>query len=334
MVNALSALTGGTSLASAKPESWPQGGLAAQIVFATPDAEADWAIKLAGFLLASAPNHRTGVIARTASRRRFVDAVVEASDLPSYRWDDGVLDTDTARIVKEMLSRFKVADFQAASDPLEHLRKAAGLSGVQDPSTREALGGALNWCCDLLQQGLTPSAIKSRIRVGDESTLLNMPGVHLLTGHVGKGRQFDWVLAIGAEEGCIPDFRATSTEAIQEEAHILSVMLSRARHGAVMMCAQSVPRRDDRSVVRETTVPILAVRPASLCRFADSRGMAESGPVERDPGEVVRQGGGGELKTCTSGWRPRYPPRPRVMIGDSRAIEKSPTVAAPLGQMR
>jgi DNA helicase-2/ATP-dependent DNA helicase PcrA len=241
MVNALSALTGGTSLASAKPESWPQGGLAAQIVFATPDAEADWAIKFAGFVLASAPNHRIGIIARTASRRRFIDAVVEASDLPSYRWDDGVLDTDAARIVKAMLSRLNVSDFQAASDPLEHLRKAAGLSGVQDPSTREALGGALNWCCDLLQQGLTLGAIKERIRVGDESTLLNVPGVHLLTGHVGKGQQFDWVLVIGAEEGCIPDFRATSTEAIQEEARILSVMLSRARHGAVMMCAQSVP---------------------------------------------------------------------------------------------
>lgn len=241
MVNALSSLTGGTVLTSAKPASWPQGGLAAQIVFPTADSETDWVIKCARFILASAPNHRIGVIARTASRRRFVDAAVEASDLPSYRWDDGVLDTDTARIVKAMLSRLSVADFQAASDPLEHLRKAAGLGSVQDPSTREALGAALNWCCDLLQQGVAPSAVKIRIRVGDESTLLNMPGVHLLTGHVGKGQQFDWVLVVGAEDGCVPDFRATSPAAIREEARILSVMLSRARHGAVIMCAESVP---------------------------------------------------------------------------------------------
>src|SRR4051794_29037186 len=99
MVNALSAITRGTALTPAKPTSWPQGGLAAQIIFTTPDAEAGWALKCPRFLLASAPNHRIGVIARTASRRRFVDAVVEGSDLPSYRWDDGVLDTDTARIV-------------------------------------------------------------------------------------------------------------------------------------------------------------------------------------------------------------------------------------------
>lgn len=58
---------------------------------------------------------------------------------------------------------------------------------------------------------------------------------------MGKGQQFDWVVVVGAEEGCIPDFRATSMAAIQEEARILSVMLSRARHGAVIMCAQSVP---------------------------------------------------------------------------------------------
>lgn len=241
MVNTLAPLTGGTNLTAANPSSWPAGGLAGQTVFNTPDEEADWALKFSRFVLSAVPTHRIGIIARTASRRRFVDAAIEASDLPSYRWDDGVLDTDTARIVKAMLSRLSVGEFQAASDPLDHLRTAAGLTGIQDPSTREALGSALNWCFDLLQQGLGTAAIKARIRVGDESTLLSVPGVHLLTGHVGKGQQFDWVLVVGAEDGAIPDFRATTPAAVQEEARILSVMLSRARHGAVMMCARSVP---------------------------------------------------------------------------------------------
>lgn len=241
MVNTLASLTGGTTLTAADPASWPAGGLAAQTVFNTPDEEADWALKFSRFVLSSAPTHRIGIVARTASRRRFVDAAVEASDVPSYRWEDGVLDTDSARIVKAMLSRLNVSDFRGAADPLAHLRKAAGLDGIQDPSTREALGSALNWCCDLLQQGLTTTAIKSRIRVGEDSTLLSVAGVHLLTGHVGKGQQFDWVLVVGAEDGGIPDFRATTPGELQEEARILSVMLSRARHGAVMMCARSVP---------------------------------------------------------------------------------------------
>lgn len=241
MVNALSPLTAGTGLTCAKPDIWPGGGLAAQANFGTPDEEASWALSFSKFVLSVAPNHRIGIIARTASRRRFVDAVVEASDLPSFRWDDGVLDTDTARIVRAMLARLNVADFEAAADPLAFLRKAVDLEGVQEPSTREALGDALNWCCDLLQQGVATSSIKSRIRVGDESTLLSVAGVHLLTGHVGKGQQFDWVLVVGAEDGSIPDFRANTPAAQQEEARILSVMLSRARHGAVLMCAKSVP---------------------------------------------------------------------------------------------
>lgn len=241
MVNALCSLTGGTELTSAKPDSWPGGGLAGQAIFDTPDAEANWAFRFSQFILARAPNHRIGIVTRTAGRRRFIEAVVEASDLPSYRWDDGVLDTDTARIVKAMLSRLGVGDFLAASDPLEYLRLAAGLNGVQDPSIRESLSEALNWCCDLLQEGVDVSSIKSRIRVGDDSTLLTVPGVHLLTGHVGKGQQFDWVLVVGAEEGSIPDFRAATDAAIKEEARILSVMVSRARHGAVVMCARNVP---------------------------------------------------------------------------------------------
>lgn len=241
MVNALSSLTGGTELTSAKPDSWPSGGLAAQIIFDTPDAEANWALKFSKFVLARVPNHRIGIVTRTAGRRRFMEAALEASDVPFYRWDDGVLDTDTARIVKAMLSRLGVGDFLAASDPLEYLRVAAGLHGEQDPSIRESLSEALNWCCDLLQEGIDVSSIKSRIRVGDDSTLLTVPGVHLLTGHVGKGQQFDWVLVIGAEEGALPDFRAKTEAAIQEEARILSVMVSRARHGAVVMCARDVP---------------------------------------------------------------------------------------------
>ena len=41
--------------------------------------------------------------------------------------------------------------------------------------------------------------------MGDDTTLITVPGVHLLTGHIGKGQQFDWVIVIGAEEGCIPN---------------------------------------------------------------------------------------------------------------------------------
>lgn len=172
MVNTLASLTGGTTLSAADPGSWPGGGLAGQVAFDTAEAEAEWVVKCARFVLKAAPDHRIGIIARTGPRRRFVDAAIEASELPSFRWDDGVLDTDTARILKSLLSRLSIHEFHAASDPSDYLRTVSGLDGIQDPSTREALGNALNWCCDLLMQGIDAGTIKARIRVGDESTLL------------------------------------------------------------------------------------------------------------------------------------------------------------------
>jgi DNA helicase II / ATP-dependent DNA helicase PcrA len=240
MVNALAHRTGGSALASADPSSWPKGGLAGRVAFPTTADEATWAVGFARFVLDRAPTHRVGVIARTGPRRRFADAEFAASGLAYHRWDDGILDTDTAKIMRGLLARLDVAEFHSATDPLAFLRVAANVEGVQDPSTRDALVDALNWCCDLLQSGTTPGQIHARIRVGDTSTLLNVPGAHLLTGHVGKGQQFDWVIILGAEDGCIPDFRAKTSETLAEEARILAVMLSRARHGVVILHSRSV----------------------------------------------------------------------------------------------
>jgi DNA helicase-2/ATP-dependent DNA helicase PcrA len=117
---------------------------------------------------------------------------------------------------------------------------------VQDPSSRTNLGEALSWCLDLMREGETAAGIRTRVRIGDERTLLSVPGVHLLTGHVGKGQQFDWVVVIGAEDGCIPDFRADTRATLAEESRILSVMVSRARHGVIVTHAKAVPSQKGR----------------------------------------------------------------------------------------
>jgi DNA helicase-2/ATP-dependent DNA helicase PcrA len=93
----------------------------------------------------------------------------------------------------------------------------------------------------LLTDGNTPANVSKRIKVGDNSTLLTKPGVHLLSGHVGKGQQFDWGVVVGVEEDVVPFFEARTPEAIQEEARVLSVMMSRARHGVVLSFSASVP---------------------------------------------------------------------------------------------
>ena len=240
MVNSLAHRTGGTKLTSVDPEKWPSGGLAGQIGFESTEDEAEWVLGFTRTILKSAPGHRVGVISRTGPRRRFIDAAFAASDIVHHRWDDGVLDTDTARTVKGMLAVLDPAEYQSATDSLEFLRALAGLQEIQDPTARGNLADALLWCDELLATGDSAAAIRSRIRVGTDSTLLSMPGAHLLTGHVGKGQQFDWVVVIGAEDGCIPDFRAKTEADIEEEARVLGVMLSRARYGAVVSHSANV----------------------------------------------------------------------------------------------
>src|SRR5690606_29143442 len=104
-----------------------------------------------------------------------------------------------------------------------------------------ALADAISWVLDRFNDGNNVEEVRSRIRVGDQTTLLNAPGIHLLSGHVGKGQQFDWVVVIGFEQDCIPDFRAVTQTAREEEARTFSVMMSRARHGVLVTRSSVVP---------------------------------------------------------------------------------------------
>lgn len=241
LVNSLNPITGGRTLQCAEPSSWPNGGLAALATFRTTESEAAALTRLAQRILSQAPSHRVGIISRVKSRLRFIDLAIEASGLPLYRWEDGILDSDTAKLVRSLLRRVDTPAMASATDKLVHLRDIAAFDRVEEPDTRKALADALGWVLDRLNEGLAPPQIAARIRVGDTTTLLNAPGVHLLSGHVGKGQQFDWGVVVGAEDGNIPFFLAESEAERVEEACILSVMLSRARHGALVTYTQSVP---------------------------------------------------------------------------------------------
>lgn len=271
MVNSLRGLTAGTALTSADPASWPSGGLAASVAHQTADAEGTWVTRVAQALTARVPEQRIGIIARTLGRRRFVEEALAAASMPFYRWDDGVLDTDTARTMKSMLARFDMRGYDASTDKLEFLRDAVSFESVADPAGRESLSDALLWCHDLLRDGPSAADIRSRIQTGDATTLITAPGVHLLTGHVGKGQQFDWVVVVGLEDGVLPDFRATSAEAKTEEARVLSVMLSRARHGVIVSRASSVPTNAGRPMNRTPS--------AFLANLASAGPLNDSGLV-------------------------------------------------------
>jgi DNA helicase-2/ATP-dependent DNA helicase PcrA len=69
------------------------------------------------------------------------------------------------------------------------------------------------------------------------------PGLHLLTGHKGKGQEFDWVFVLGLEDGHIPDFRSATTKDVLEELAVLHVIVSRARYGVVLTFSHHTPTK-------------------------------------------------------------------------------------------
>lgn len=242
LVNALNPLTEGQPLTCANPESWPSKGLAGLVRHSDAYEEAKWIAKVAKAILRHGPNQRIGVIARTVNRWKFADEACVMAGLEPFRWDDGVLDTETANMVRSMLGNFDMVSYGEASDKDAFLREASRFESIADVDGRKNLAAALVWVQDRFDEGLLASEVRARVRVGDNDTLISKPGVHFLSGHAGKGQQFDWVFVVGLEEGILPDYRSTSVAAVSEEARVLSVMVSRARHGAIIFYAGDVPK--------------------------------------------------------------------------------------------
>ena len=263
MINALAPLTNGQRLTCAAPGRWPGGGLAGMLGFDSTAAEASWAVEFSRAVVQWAPQHRIGIIARTKARRRFVDDQLTGGELPHYRWDDPILDGDTARILARTLAGLSESECRTTADLPQLLAERTGIEEVQDSETRTSLTDAIGWACDQLREDIDLDTIRARVRTGTETTLLTAAGAHVLSGHVGKGQQFDWVLVLGAEDGCIPDFRAESPSQHAEEARVLGVMMSRARHGIVVSHAAVVEASNGRPWRKEPSPFLLHLQKAA-----------------------------------------------------------------------
>ena len=246
-VNSLNRLTGGQALTAANPGSWPSGGLAAYRRFDHAEKEATYIKNLCSWILSKgrAPQQRIGISARLKRRRQLVDEIIAASGLPYCIWDDGVLDKSIAQKIRSMLRGLSLSEFHSADDQPAFLRQAVAFDNEQDPDERTALSSAVDWCLDLLQKDLSPDTIQKRIQIGDNDSLITRAGIHLLTGHAGKGQQFDWMVVVGLEEDYLPSYQAIqagdNSAMMGEEARTLAVMLSRARHGVLVTSSDIVP---------------------------------------------------------------------------------------------
>ena len=245
MVNSLAGLTGAKTLIPKDPALWPHGGLGGIAFFNSSTTEANWVVDLCHRILSHAPRHRIGILVRSRQRRKEIDeAMASQSGFDSFKWDDDVVDPEVGRILRREISSLVSRKLPTgASWQIDE----GTIEMPLDLETCRDLHEAIIRCNARFRDGETLEEVLNSIRIGNRETILEKPGVHLLTGHAGKGQQFDWVIVVGAEEGSIPHYLAKTEEELIDEAKIISVMVSRARHGVVITASKYVNGRQQKS---------------------------------------------------------------------------------------
>jgi DNA helicase-2/ATP-dependent DNA helicase PcrA len=232
-VNSLRRWTGGEELICATPDAWPGGGAIAVQGFTTLENEAAWVLGVAEQIKSRFPSHRIGIIGRLTDRTSTIEAAADKLGIPIHRWKDPLYNLRVARQLRLTLGKLSAPDFAKAPDKIAYLWSLTEPLEDQDLETHSELQSSYEWASDLLVSGLDAASVTKKVKAGDADALLALPGVHVLNAHTGKGQQFDWVFAVGLEQGTLPFELAKTTDQLEEELRVFSVMLSRARYGVI-----------------------------------------------------------------------------------------------------
>lgn len=239
-VNSLSQMTHSERLVTALTNHWGNGGLSAFASFDNERTEASWIIKMAQRILQLCPNQRVGVIARVGFRIKGVKDTLAANEIQYTDWSSGIFRPEIARALRytcDDLSSRATEDTKFESR-LDIYRYIVERTTLQQGNAPEKLNEACAWLFDQIVERGTDLSRASEIRksiceMRSDESFSTRKGIHCLTGHAGKGQQFDWVFIVGLEDGTIPFYKASTEQEIEEEARVLSVMISRARIGFV-----------------------------------------------------------------------------------------------------
>ncbi len=231
-VNALASEMTATQLVCANPDRWTDDGHVLGLSHENTDAEALGVIGLIAGILRD-PVATVGVVLRRSSRADGLRSAARDAAIP---FEDWALATHVPTIV-ELLHRMhprasKLADSDA--ERLVHLDQLCRDSiEADDADTLDELAGAIEQLEEAIADTTTLEDALAGCRVSPDPEASVAPGLHLLTGHKGKGQEFDWVVILGLEVGHIPDFRNEGPDDVAEELRILHVMASRARYGLI-----------------------------------------------------------------------------------------------------
>jgi DNA helicase-2/ATP-dependent DNA helicase PcrA len=100
-----------------------------------------------------------------------------------------------------------------------------------DAETHDELANAIGQLAEAVEEGTSLADAMAGCRVSTDPEAAVTPGLHLLTGHKGKGQEFDWVVVLGLEVGQVPHWMSDGPDDVDEELRVLHVMASRARYG-------------------------------------------------------------------------------------------------------
>jgi DNA helicase II / ATP-dependent DNA helicase PcrA len=233
-VNRLAKQLGGEPLTCANPEVWPDEGHVAIQRRDTLEDETGSILEGVEHLLRNDAEGTVGIISRRRDRRRVLERALLQQGHDFEAWDVPTHNAKTLSLLRrvEPIAEASAEGTAQQVSALEALAKA-----TLDSDDFDALDDVIGACSslrDLVGEGLTLTEALARCRRAPPVDAPVSPGLHLLNAHLGKGQQFDWVFILGLEEGHIPDFRATTDAALQEELRALHVMVSRARFGIVI----------------------------------------------------------------------------------------------------
>lgn len=241
-VNALAAEMGATQLECGAPERWKDDGHVVSLERDDTDEEAAAVLDLIEEILRD-PQVTVGVVGRRGTRSRAIRDAADQADVPFEDWSTP---THVPAVV-ELLNRTSrdALNIGGTDDEVLSILEELCRESVDpaDVNTLDELANACDVLRNMVSEGATVAEAIASCRPSATPGAAVTPGLHLLTGHKGKGQEFDWVFVVGLEQGHIPDFRNTTDEAIAEELRVLHVMVSRARYGVVVTHSRYTPTR-------------------------------------------------------------------------------------------
>ncbi|MEO1057485.1 MAG: ATP-dependent helicase [Actinomycetota bacterium] len=246
-VNALADAMGATQLRCADPDAWPDGGHVTGFFHDDLDDEAATLVEVISGLL---ENQQTtvGVVFRRATRVVALRKRLTEADIGFEDWTRATHLPGTVALLQRWWPQASKAaeDDPGRLDELVRLCREA--LEADDADSLDELATAVDQLEQALADDMTLSEALASCRASANPDAPVAAGLHLLTGHKGKGQEFDSVFIVGVEKGQIPDFRNEGPDDIDEELRVLHVMASRARHRlAFTFCATNYGRTQDRS---------------------------------------------------------------------------------------